>query len=197
MSMICNLRRAGVGDVERLLAAPERITAFLYGAEPAPPAPPAGSGGGLLSRLFGGKSRTAGPDDWRARADGDEIDIDKTWHGLHFLFTGTAWQGEPPASFLVVGGHVIGDVDVGYGPARALMPDDVARFADFLSSVDDDELGGRYDPGRMTQLKIYPETWAGADADEEIGYLLDGLARLRAFVSAAREAGDAIVIWLS
>lgn len=44
----------------------------------------------------------------------DEEYLDKAWHGLHFLFTGTAWEGDPPLNFLVSGGREIGDVDVGY-----------------------------------------------------------------------------------
>lgn len=129
MGMVCNLRRASVDDVAHLLEAPERITGFLYGEDEAPP--PSSNGGGFLSRLFGAKPRVpAPPVTWRPRTDDDEVDLDKSWHGLHFLFTGTAWEGEEPACFLVLGGEGIGN-DVGYGPARVLMPDDVGRFAAF------------------------------------------------------------------
>jgi hypothetical protein len=35
------------------------------------------------------------------------VDIDKGWHGLHFLFTGTADGGEERACYLVRGGEEI------------------------------------------------------------------------------------------
>jgi hypothetical protein len=75
------------------------------------------------------------------------------------------------------------------------MPDDVARIEEFLTDLTEEELRHRYDPARMMELGIYPEVWNG-DADEEFGYLTEAFERLRAFVIGAREAGDAIVIWL-
>lgn len=195
MSMICNLRRASVEDVEHLLEAPERISRFLYGEDA--DMPPS-AGGGLLSRLFGGTPKPPPPPvEWRPREDGDEVDLEKSWHGLHFLFTGTAWHGDEPANFLVLGGEAIGDVDVGYGPARAFLPDDVTELARFLATLDADELRRRFDPARMTQLKIYPEIWKAEEADETFGYLLEGFDTLREFVVEAREAGDAIVIYIN
>src|SRR5205809_3698611 len=51
--------------------------------------------------------------------DRSDLDVDKAWHGLHFLLTGAANEERPPLDFLVTGGEEIGDEDVGYGPARA------------------------------------------------------------------------------
>src|SRR5579872_4450187 len=33
--------------------------------------------------------------------EGKAIDIDKAWHGIHYLLTGTAWAGSAPLSFIV------------------------------------------------------------------------------------------------
>ena len=129
----------------------------------------------------------------------EETEIDKTWHGLHFLFTGTAWEGEEPACFLVRGGRDIGDVDVGYGPARALLPDDVRRFDDFLRALTPEALEARYDVERMEALEIYPQTWARAAAvgESDFGYLLGGFETLQEFVAGAREAGTGLIIYVS
>jgi hypothetical protein len=195
MSMICNLRRVSPSEITQLLEAPEQVTGFLYGAAAAASA----RSPGLLSRLFGRTSAPAAPVAWAPRRDGDEVDLDKAWHGLHFLFTGTAWEGEEPACYLVQGGREIGDVDVGYGPARALLPEEVGRFAEYLHRLAPEELERRYDPERMTALQIYPEIW-GDEADAEdsgIGYLLESFDRLRDFVARARDAGDGIVIYVN
>ncbi len=58
--------------------------------------------------------------------DGDSeppnyIDLDKAWHGVHYLLTGQADGGELPHSLAVTGGEEFGP-EVGYGPARFLIP---------------------------------------------------------------------------
>src|SRR3712207_3831611 len=103
MSMICNLRQVEEAEIEELLANPEHIGDFLYGDV----------------------------DDEHEYEDIEregEIDLDKAWHGIHFLLTGTAWEGQEPLCYLLVGGEYIGDEDVGYGPARVLRPHEVADF---------------------------------------------------------------------
>jgi hypothetical protein len=47
----------------------------------------------------------------------DDLDVDKAWHGIHFLLCGQAWESPFPLGF-ILGGEEVGDVDVGYGPAR-------------------------------------------------------------------------------
>jgi hypothetical protein len=53
-----------------------------------------------------------------AEFERNEANLDKAWHGIHFLLTGTNWAGDPPLNFLVAGGAQVGDIDTGYGPAR-------------------------------------------------------------------------------
>ena len=48
--------------------------------------------------------------------DGTALELDKSWHVLHFLFTGHPSHGPMPAAALLSGGREIGD-DLGYGPA--------------------------------------------------------------------------------
>jgi hypothetical protein len=86
---------------------------------------------------------------------------------------------------------------VGYGPARALLPEDIVAVDAYLSSLTEDELRRRYDPARMMKLKIYPEIWTEADEDEELEYVLDAFRTLREFVTAAREAGAALVVYVN
>jgi hypothetical protein len=201
MSMICNLRRASPADAERLLKSPRHIRGFLYGDEQAQAVEQAFQKRGLLSRLlwrlFLHRRYAPAPPaiPWEARRRGDEIDIEKSWHGLHFLLTGKQEGGDAPACYLLHGGRRIGKVDVGYGPARALMPADARRFADFLQSLSADELRRRFDPDRMTELKLYPDIWD--EGDEAFDYLYENFVSLRDFMIAAREARDAVIIYLN
>jgi hypothetical protein len=50
----------------------------------------------------------------------DIVDIDKAWHGIHFVLTGEVFDGSEPLVNVVMGGVPIGDEDVGQGWARGL-----------------------------------------------------------------------------
>ncbi|HLN65323.1 MAG TPA: DUF1877 family protein, partial [Symbiobacteriaceae bacterium] len=50
-------------------------------------------------------------------------DVDKAWHGIHFLLNGDPWEGEGPLYDAVLGGDAIGETDGDYGPTRCLTPD--------------------------------------------------------------------------
>jgi hypothetical protein len=131
---------------------------------------------------------------WPPAAVGEELNIDKAWHGLHFLFTGTADGGEEPACFLVHGGEDLGDDDDLL--PRLLGPPQVRDFAAFLAALTPEELTRRFDPERMTALEIYPDViWRRPEAtDEPLGFLLGAFDELRAFTAAAATAGDAVVV---
>lgn len=116
MSMICILRQTEEAEIKRFLLNPDGIGDFLCGDEEA---------------------------EMEERPEG-EIDLDKAWHGIHFLLTGSAWEGAEPLCYLVTGGHQLGDEDIGYGPARALLPHEVAAFDAALSQVTVDDLRQRF-----------------------------------------------------
>ena len=45
------------------------------------------------------------------------VDLDKAWHGVHWLLTGSAEESSGPASDAILGGEPVGE-DLGYGPAQ-------------------------------------------------------------------------------
>jgi hypothetical protein len=85
MSIICNLRSATEAQLQALLQEPEQLEAFLEDEED-----------------FGDA----------AGASFVELDLDEAWHGIHFLLTGTAVEGQAPLDFLERGGRAGGE-----GPA--------------------------------------------------------------------------------
>lgn len=91
MSMIGNFRMSSDSEIQGLLAEPETIESILY------------------------------PESDEQSDGVNEMDVDKAWHGIHFLLCGNTWEGEHPLNFVVCGGQYVGDVDVGYGPARVYM----------------------------------------------------------------------------
>jgi len=195
VSMIGHLARLTEAQLADLRADPSRTPAFLYGddragAETAAP--------GFFSRLLGAKPRPP-PPALAALGEADDLDLDKAWHGLHYLLTGTAWEGEFPANFLVSGGTPLGEEDVGYGPARAFTPAEVRSIADFLDAMDEGALRGRYVPARLAEAEIYPDVIWTRDEEAETNweYLLDAFTRSRSFVREAADRGLALLAFLN
>lgn len=202
MGMICFLRSVNEDDLGRLLREPDLIHVFLHGEEFDEPAPEPPRG--FFAQLFGrGTAPPAAPRPaaapapaWGPRTDGDEVDLDKAWHALHYFFTGTPWEADAPGGYLLEGGEPIGDVDVGYGPARALRPPQVERFAQFIDGFGREDLLGRYDPAQMKALDIYPRMWGDAKEFDEFEYLWEYFQVLREFTAAAARRKDGIVLFI-
>ncbi|WMF04560.1 YfbM family protein [Micromonospora robiginosa] len=97
-------------------------------------------------------------DDDDAEMPEPELDLDKSWHGIHFPFTGTAWQVSEGAETAILGGVEIGQ-DGGYGPPRLLDRDTVRAVAAALDALGVETLRARFDPGAMAATDIYPDIW--------------------------------------
>jgi len=197
--MVGNLARLPNATRETLHARPELITRLLHPNMPAPaPKQP-----GFLARLFGAKSAplsqpTESVPAFEPLAESDTLYIDKAWHALHFLFTGTAWEGEPPADFLVTGGTQIGKVDVGYGPARSFTPAEVQSIAAFLDEQREDELKSRIDLEAMQTLDIYPSVWSeDTNIEEEWEYLVTSFREMKQFIGQAAQANLSMIVYIT
>jgi hypothetical protein len=131
------------------------------------------------------------------RAD-DLVDVDKAWHCLHFLLTGTAWEGEPPLDFVVRGGREVGD-DVGYGPARTFASHELRTIADALDRIDRRDLVRRFDAAKMDRLEIYPGGWNDVDptSEDSFGYFSGAFDAVRDLARRGRDAGLGLLVWLS
>ncbi|NMD36770.1 MAG: YfbM family protein [Planctomycetes bacterium] len=152
---------------------------------------------GFLARLFGRQSVTTPQREELALRDGEVVDTElgKAWHGIHYLLTQTECEGEEPLNFLVSGGTPIGDVDVGYGPARAFTAAEVSAIREALRPIDDAFLRGRFNPSEMMRLGIYPEIWDRDPAvDDTLGWCLECFSSLKAFIETANERNMGLVI---
>jgi hypothetical protein len=52
-------------------------------------------------------------DDEDAEMPESDLDLDKSWHGIHYLLTGTAWEIDEGAGTAILGGEEIGE-DTGH-----------------------------------------------------------------------------------
>lgn len=125
-----------------------------------------------------------------------KLDIDRAWHAIHFLLTGSAWKGAPPLNFIVSGGTEIGD-DRGHGPARGLLNMEVRAVAAALERLPCSTLMRRFDPALLAAAEIYPNIWdRPSEADASRSYVEHNYEALRAFVMDAAKAGEGILIAL-
>ncbi len=116
--------------------------------------------------------------------EGIEGDLDKAWHGLHFLLTGTAADGEGPLASLLHGGVMIGDEEYGYDVPRAMTANEVKAFHEALARMDVKTLRGRYDPRAMHKADIYPQIWTD-EGEAGFDYLIENLEILKKFTATA------------
>jgi hypothetical protein len=124
--------------------------------------------------------------------DDDEasVEVDKAWHGIHWLLTGSGEPTDSPLSDVIFGGRPFGE-DLGFGPARVLAAAGVVRVAGLLGSLDDDVVRGRMDSAAMQRAQLYPEIWDEVNLFDE--YVLPALQRLRRFYKAAAESGESVI----
>jgi Domain of unknown function (DUF1877) len=176
MGMYCELRQLNPDYAQKLLADPDQVLHYAERVE-----------SGRLPK----------------EAQGEDLNLDKAWHGLHYLLTGTAWEGAEPAGYLLVGGQQVGDEQAhdvfGYGPARILMPGEVAAFSTYVgTALSTAAVQQRFDPADMTRLDIYPEVWDRTDeAESNLEFLTDAAAELRGFLRRTAAAGLAVIIYMA
>jgi len=129
--------------------------------------------------------------------EGTRCDLEKSWHGIHYLLTGSAWEGEPPLDFLVDGGRQVGRIDPEHGPVRAFRADQARAIYESISTLSPYELRKRFNARDMSAKEIYPDIWTRSVLEEDsLRYLMDNLDKLRAFLRQTVEAQLGIVVFL-
>jgi hypothetical protein len=118
--------------------------------------------------------------------------LDKSWHGIHFLLTGSALPSDSLASKVIFGGESIGP-DQGYGPAQLLTPSEVKQVAELLSRESSEMLAERYDPQAMERAKVYPTIIWVREGQGALQYELQFYRKLVKFYQEAARDGNAVV----
>lgn len=201
MGMTGGLVRASEAEIARLCAHPEELRDFIDEDVWVPPVRQVRPRGvlGFLLRLTPITIEEVDPDATpppgaRLEPSRPQFDMDTAWQPLHFLLTGTAWEGDEPACYLVRGGQGIADDAEAFSSARALDPDNVRQFDAFLSTVSHEDLRKRFDLKAMIAARIYSAP-RGGSAGPDIEPLLELFDELRAFVAASAAAGAGLVVY--
>ena len=134
--------------------------------------------------------------------DAYSMDIDKAWGGILYLLTGKAFASGSLEDEVDSLNRIFfsaqffdEDMDVGYGPAHYLTPEQVAGINRKIASLTEADLKARYNPEAMNkEKKLYPSL----DWNEKIfDYLYFHFQALQSFFATAASRGEAIVTFLS
>ena len=207
--MVLGITRLRDETIERILADPPLVWTVIAPDDPEAyqraradadrPSRP-----GFFARLFGATTPPA-PEpravEPLALTDGEgiEVDFDKSWHGIHYLLTGSAEGGEPPLDFLIEGGREVGDEDLGYGTGRVFTSAETRVIASALDAISDAELRSRFDGAAMTSAGIYPDViWNRNDpSDNPLEYVAEFVTVLRKTLADAVAHKHGMLITLS
>lgn len=186
MSMLFNLRRVNDEELEALIREPSDIFFFLYGSEPYVPKK------SFFARLLDANKEAAPKREWKAPADDMILDLGKNWHILHYLFCKCPWEGPLPQATLMSGGVEIGNIDVGYGPARGLRPSDVNAFLGFLDALKENEFGANVSKKDVEENEIYYQGWSQDHGQPLWEYVVE----LRQFLQKAEDENNGVILYL-
>ena len=133
--------------------------------------------------------------------DAYSMDIDKAWGGILYLLTGKAFASGSPEDEVDSLNRIFfsaqffdEDMDVGYGPAHYLTPEQVAGIHRKIASLTEADLKARYDTEAMNEEEeLYPSLdWN----EEDFEYLYFHFQALQSFFATAASRGEAIVTFL-
>ncbi len=137
-------------------------------------------------------------DDYRSK----KIDIDKSWHAIHFLLTGTSLEGkgESPARWVVFGDHFSIVVENGDEcdpfTYMYLLPDQVKAVANFLTPITREILREKFDPSQLSKNSIYPIIWK-RDGYESFNYIANNFEKLVKFYQTAAKEDECVIAYLA
>lgn len=125
------------------------------------------------------------------------LELNKTWHILHFLMTGHSNAFPSPGDALL-SGTPVGE-NLGYGPARLHSPTETRSFSDFLAHLQVELVISRLDFNALAHADIYPVSTEPEfrDAEDWRSEIAKSFISLKSYVTRAAESGDGLLVWLS
>lgn len=140
------------------------------------------------------------------------FDIDKAWHGIHFLLNPAYPNVSWPNSFLFQGGTALNNRDwsesygVNVPDFRVFTPDQVKEINTMLNGVSGRTLLRRYNPDLLKSHSIYPEAWESKSnrvawffarylrLSINANYLMSHFQKLHGFLQSTALPGNGLVI---
>ena len=127
------------------------------------------------------------------------LDLHKSWHLLHYLFTGEVGPAASPGGTLM-SGEELGE-DVGYGPPRLHDAEATSAFAAFLKQLTPEKLATRLNLQEMQRAGVYAIPMPSRAVEKELNELRKEIRTyfepLRDYVVNMAARNNGLLIWLS
>lgn len=126
------------------------------------------------------------------------LDIDKSWHAIHFVLTGEIGGGEGILEKVVLRGtpNLVSDEDMGYGPATLTTAEEVQEIHQAIKDIAQADFRSKFSIKEMAENDIYPII---ADENEEdfFSYVWSYFAELQTFFAKAADQGHCVLFYIS
>ncbi len=106
--------------------------------------------------------------------ESSHYDLDKAWHAIHYMLNGSVWEVSSIAGELFLGGELVSEQDVGYGPARYFDANKVSEIYSELDKISIEDLFSKY-TAMLEQSEIYPGFEDSAEDRDYINYYFSGV----------------------
>lgn len=198
MSVILGLRKLSKVEIDILHTHPETVMPYLFGEEAA------NFNSGIrrnvwnfLKELIIKKKPVLDKSLIPEFLEEDEIDLDKSWHILHYLFTGSADGNTPPGCYLLEGGSYIDYTDIDYKSVYTYNPPQVKEFLEFVSQFNEQTIKQKFDIDDMNKQQIYIVDSSCLDDKEELLlYTLEYFEILKTFLNKAVKEEKGMIIFM-
>ncbi|HTQ61704.1 MAG TPA: DUF1877 family protein [Candidatus Solibacter sp.] len=120
------------------------------------------------------------------------LELEKSWHCLHFMLSGKVWKtGKAAIGKAILGGAEIPDVEgvMGYGSVRYLEPGEVKKITVALERYPIERAAARFDPRAASAAKVYCPN----HSPEELVYYFNMLTK---YYREAASREHAMLLWI-
>ncbi len=125
------------------------------------------------------------------------IDIDKTWHAIHFTLTGEVLTGGGSEfDDLVLGENHLTDPEKEEFPTSLINPERVKELAVALDNLTEQDFKEKFSMKEMLENEIYP-LFVEEDEDEFFEYVNYHFTELKKFMKKASDEGQAVIFYIS
>lgn len=127
------------------------------------------------------------------------LDIDKTWHAIHYTLTGTQYEIEDDedVSHLILGGVPVSEEDMGYGPARLFTKEQVVLLNNALKEWDETCFRQNFNMEGMFEEEIYPLIEGQDEEEEFFSYVWPYFKWIKEFFQEAAKEEQYVLTFLA
>lgn len=126
--------------------------------------------------------------------ESSHYDGDKAWHAIHFMMNLAVWEFSSLAGGLFLGGKLLSEEDVGYGPARYFDEEEVQELVAELEHMDSDTLMANYNEMLMLGDEIYPSF---SDTREDREYISERFDAAKIFCQEAADSRQCLISYMT